>query len=333
MLFTDLKSQVIDFASKIQNMKADHEKRKTEIRETYVSGKIPIYSKEENERYEKAVRTARLKAINKLNDSVDKLETSEGGITDKIDVEVLNELNVVALSGIGLTATELSNVGEKVLASGSAICCRKLSEIASQSGFDIDMPDPMKARNILYQASGEMLEFFKNYSGVTQYDANSNIGEERYQFMANGNFLNSYEKQFERATSSNLARIKSIYDEAQESGHKETIQEAEQQFKKMVQSTELPEVKPSAAAEYAQKYSAHMNPKVNEAQAKFMQPNTDVKTRRAPRPAERPDISLDMNVSNASQYAKLASEKAFMNAAKLIDNSAELSEDKSPVTI
>lgn len=123
------------------------------------------------------------------------------------------------------------------------------------------------------------------------------------------------------------------YDEAQESGHKETIQEAEQQFKKMVQSTELPEVKPSAAAEYAQKYSAHMNPKVNEAQAKFMQPNTDVKTRRAPRPAERPDISLDMNVSNASQYAKLASEKAFMNAAKLIDNSAELSEDKSPVTI
>lgn len=151
--------------------------------------------------------------------------------------------------------------------------------------------------------------------------------------MTNGNFLNSYEKQFERATSSNLARIKSAYDKAQESGHKDTIQAAEQQFRNMIQSTELPEAKPSAAAEFAQKYSARMNPEVNEAQVKFMQPNADIKSKRAPHPEERPDISLNTNVSNASQYARLASEKAFMNAAKLVDDSAELSEDKATVTI
>lgn len=161
MLFTDLKPQVVDFSVKIQGMKADHEKKNMEIRETYASGKIPIYLKEEDERYKKAVQAARAEAIGKLNDSVNKLENSEGGVTDKIDAALLNELNAISESGIGLTATELSNVGEKVLASGFAICCRKLSEIATQSGFDIDMPDPTRARNILYQASGEMLEFFK----------------------------------------------------------------------------------------------------------------------------------------------------------------------------
>lgn len=325
MEFTELKKQVITFGQKMQNIRADHEKRIVEIRKTYVNAKVPQFVRDENERYQKAVQSERLAAINTLNDSVKKLEVSQnGGITDRIDTAMLNELNIIAGTNMGLTAAELKAVGQRVLASGSAICCRKLTDIAQQSGYQLHLPDPVDAKKVLYGASEQILNFFKFYDGSNPYASNVPYGSSKYGLMASGRFLDDYEKQFERATANTLADMRKTLEDAEGKGNADAITEAAEKLKEMVQSDSLPEEKTSAAAEFARKYNEKMCPKNSNQQPMFIQPSPGVKSKRAPQPAQRPDISLDSSVSFAAQAAQRASEKAWEEAARLVDNSAEI---------
>lgn len=325
MEFVGLKNQVVAFGKKMQSIKADHEKKVVEIKKTYVNAKIPQFVRDENERYQKAVQSERLAAINTLNDSVKKLEASQnGGITDKIDTVMLNELNAISQSNMGLTAAELKAVGQRVLASGSAICCRKLTDIAHQSGYQLHLPDPAEAKKVLYEASEQILNFFKFYDGSNPYASNVPYGSSKYGLMASGRFLDDYERQFERATANTLADTRKALEDAEGKGNADAITEAAEKLKEMVQSDSLPEEKPSKGAEFARKYSEKMCPKNSNQQPMFIQPSPGVKSKRAPRSAQRPDISLDTSVSFAAQAAQRASEKAWEEAARLVDNSAEI---------
>lgn len=325
MKFVELKNQVVTFGQKMQNAKTDHEKKIVEIKKTYASAKIPQFVRDEDERYKKAVQSERLTAINKLNDSVKKLEASQnGGITDKIDTVMLNELNAISQSNMGLTAAELKAVGQRVLASGSAICCRKLTDIAQQSGYQLHLPDPAEAKKVLYEASEQILNFFKFYDGANPYASNAPYGSSKYGLMASGRFLDDYERQFDRATANTLADTKKALEDAEEKGNADAITEAAEKLKEMVQSDSLPEEKPSKAAAFARRYSEKMGPRNGNQQPMFIQPSPGVKPKRAPRPAQRPDIGLDTSVSFAVQTAQRASEKAWEEAARLVDNSAEI---------
>lgn len=325
MEFVGLKNQVVTFGKKMQNIRADHEKKIVEIKKTYVTAKIPQFVRDEDERYQKAVQSERLAAINTLNDSVKKLEASQnGGITDKIDTVMLNELNAISQSNMGLTAAELKAVGQRVLASGSAICCRKLTDIAHQSGYQLHLPDPAEAKKVLYGASEQILNFFKFYDGSNPYASNTPFDSSKYGLMASGRFLDDYEKQFERATANTLADTRKTLEDAKGKGNADAITEAAEKLKEMVQSDSLPEEKASAAAEFARKYNEKMCPKNGNQQPMFIQPSPGVKSKRAPRPAQRPDITLDTSVSFAAQAAQRASEKAWEEAARLVDNSAEI---------
>lgn len=325
MEFAELKNQVVTFGKKMQSVRADHEKKIVEIKKTYVNAKIPQFVRDENERYKKAVQSERLAAINTLNDSVKKLEASQnGGITDKIDTVMLTELNAISQSNMGLTAAELKAVGQRVLASGSAICCRKLTDIAHQSGYQLHLPDPAEAKKVLYEASEQILNFFKFYDGANPYASNAPYGSSKYGLMASGRFLDDYERQFDRATANTLADTKKALEDAKEKSNADAITEAAEKLKEMVQSDSLPEKKESMAAEFARKYNEKMCPKNVNQQPMFIQPSPDVKSKRAPRPAQRPDIGLDTSVSFAAQAAQRASEKAWEEAARLVDNSAEI---------
>ena len=300
-------------------------KRLLRSKKTYVSAKIPQFVRDEDERYKKAVQSERLTAINKLNDSVKKLESSQsGGITDKIDTVMLNELNAISQSNMGLTAAELKAVGQRVLASGSAICCRKLTDIAQQSGYQLHLPDPAEAKKVLYEASEQILNFFKFYDGANPYASNAPYSSGKYSLMASGRFLDDYERQFDRATANTLADTKKALQDAEEKGNADAITEAAEKLKEMVQSDSLPEEKASAAAEFARKYNEKMCPKKGNQQPMFIQPSPGVKSKRAPQPAQRPDISFDTSVSFAAQAAQRASEKSWEEAARLVDNSAEI---------
>nr|UVX69716.1 MAG: hypothetical protein [Bacteriophage sp.] len=325
MEFVELKNQVVMFGKKMQSVRADHEKKIVEIKKTYVNAKIPQFVRDENERYQKAVQSERLAAINTLNDSVKKLEASQnGGINDKIDTVMLNELNAISQSEMGLTAAELKAVGQRVLASGSAICCRKLTDIAHQSGYQLHLPDPAEAKKVLYEASEQILNFFKFYDGSNPYASNVPYGSSKYSLMASARFLDDYEKRFERATGNTLADTRKALEDAEGKGNADAITEAAEKLKEMVQSDSLPEEKPSKGAEFARKYSEKMGPRNGNQQPMFIQPSPGVKSKRAPRPTQRPDISLDTSVSFAAQAAQRASKKAWEEAARLVDNSAEI---------
>lgn len=317
-MFDILKEEFKANTVKMQQIRAAHEKKEKEIRDIYAPGKIPQFLHEEEENYKSAMKKARLDAINQLNTSIKKLENEQGGMTATIDTELLATLNAVGGSGVGLNAAELRELGEKVLASGSSICARKLSEIAEESGISLTMPDPEKAKSVLYEAAEKIMSFYRNYNGASKYRTDMQTDESRYYFMADGKFLDEYGKRYGLATTNDLARIKEDVVEAQETGSKETIEEtieaASEQFRKMVRADDLPEKKPSEASEYAKAYSARMCPleKDLQPQVAFMRPSPGIVSKRVPKPKARPDLTYSIEDTVASTAAKELSERAFL---------------------
>ena len=313
-MFDILKEEFKANTVKMQQIRAAHEKKEKEIRDIYAPGKIPQFLHEEEENYKSAMKKARLDAINQLNTSIKKLENEQGGMTATIDTELLATLNAVGGSGVGLNAAELRELGEKVLASGSSICARKLSEIAEESGISLTMPDPEKAKSVLYEAAEKMMSFYRNYNGVDKYRADMRTDESRYYFMADGKFLDDYERRYETATTNNLSRIKEAVAKAQETGHEETIEAASEQFRKMVRADDLPEKKPSEASAYARAYSARMCPSEKDLQPQvaFMRPSPGIMSKRVPKPKARPDLTYNTADTAASTAAKELSERAFL---------------------
>ena len=313
-MFDVLKKEFIANTVKMQQIRAEHEKKVKEIRDVYAPGKIPQFLHEEELSYTAAMKKARLDAINQLNTSIKKLENEQGGMTATIDTELLATLNVVGNSQMGLTAAELRELGEKVLSSGSSICARKLSEIAEESGISLTMPDPEKAKSVLYEAAEKMMSFYRNYNGADKYRADMQTDESRYYFMADGKFLDDYERRYETATTNNLSRIKEAVAKAQETGHEETIAAASEQFRKMVRADDLPEKKPSEASAYARAYSARMCPSEKDLQPQvaFMKPSPGIVSKRVPKPKARPDLTYNTADTAASAAAKELSERAFL---------------------
>lgn len=313
-MFEILKEEFKSNTVKMQQIRAEHEKKVKEIRDVYAPGKIPQFLHEEELSYTAAMKKARLDAINQLNTSIKKLENEQGGMTATIDTELLATLTTVGNSGMGLTAAEIRELGEKVLASGSSICARKLSEIAEESGISLTMPDPEKAKSVLYEAAEKMMSFYRNYNGVDKYRADMRTDESQYYFMADGKFLDDYERRYETATTNNLSRIKEAVAKAQETGHEETIEAAAEQFRKMVRADDLPEKKPSEASAYAKAYSARMCPSEKDLQPQvaFMKPSPGIVPKRVPKPKARPDLTYNTADTAASTAAKELSERAFL---------------------
>ena len=163
MEFDVLRKHFKENTERMQLIRATHESKVKEIRETYREEKVTQYLHDEEKRYKVQLQNARVDAIETLNKNVKKIESAQGGMDSHIDTALLTELNAISASGLGLTASELKNIGQKVLSSGSAICARKLIEIAEMSGIKLTMPDPDKARSVLYECAEELLDFYKHY--------------------------------------------------------------------------------------------------------------------------------------------------------------------------
>lgn len=310
MEFDILRKQFKENVERMQLIRATHESKMQEIRETYREEKTAQYLQDEENRYKVQMQNARVDAIEKLNKSVKKIEVAQGGMDSHIDTALLTELNAISSSGLGLTASELKNIGQKVLSSGSAICARKLTEIAEISGIKLTMPDPEKARTALYECAKELLDFYKGYDGAAQYKINTSIDESKYCFKLNGKFIDEHERKFDASTSSNLLETKKIVEEAKGNTKEKTLENALNEFRKMVSAEDIPEKKKSDAAEFVKKYNSKMNPSnMPQPQVAFMRPSPGVTTKRIPRPKARPNFNVTENKSDASSYAKEYCEK------------------------
>ena len=309
-MFNVLKEEFKANTLKMQQIRAVHERKEKEIRDVYAPGKIPRFLHEEEKNYKSAMKKARLDAINQLNASVKKIESAQGGMDSHIDTALLTELNAISASGLGLTASELKNIGQKVLSSGSAICARKLIEIAEMSGIKLTMPDPDKARSVLYECAEELLDFYKHYDGTAKYKTNKSIDEGKYCFKLNGKFIDEHEKKFEAATSSNLNQTKKAVEEAEEDKKEKTLENALNEFRKMVSTEDVPEQKKSDAAEFVKAYNSKMNPSnMPQPQVAFMRPSPGVVSKRVPKPKARPDLTYNTADTPASTAAKELSQK------------------------
>lgn len=305
MEFDILRKQFKENTERMQLIRATHEAKMKEIRETYREEKTAQYLHDEENRYKVQLQNARVDAIEKLNKSVKKIESAQGGMDSHIDTALLTELNAISSSGLGLTASELKNIGQKVLSSGSAICARKLTEIAEISGIKLTMPDPEKARTVLYECAEELLDFYKGYDGTAQYKTNTSIDESKYCFKLNGKFIDEHERKFDAATSSNLLETKKIVEEAKGKTKEKTLENALNEFRKMVSAEDIPEKKKSDAAEFVKKYNSKMNPSnMPQPQVAFMRPSPGVTTKRIPRPKARPNFNVTENKSDASEFVK-----------------------------
>ena len=309
-MFNVLKEEFKANTLKMQQIRAVHERKEKELRDVYAPGKSPRFLHEEEKNYKSAMKKARLDAINQLNASVKKIESAQGGMDSHIDTALLTELNAISASGLGLTASELKNIGQKVLSSGSAICARKLIEIAEMSGIKLTMPDPDKARSVLYECAEELLDFYKHYDGTAKYKTNMSIDEGKYCFKLNGKFIDEHEKKFEAATSSNLNQTKKAVEEAEEDKKEKTLENALNEFRKMVSTEDVPEQKKSDAAEFVKAYNSKMNPSnMPQPQVAFMRPSPGVVSKRVPKPKARPDLTYNTADTPASTAAKELSQK------------------------
>lgn len=310
MEFDVLRKHFKENTERMQLIRATHESKVKEIRETYREEKVTQYLHDEEKRYKVQMQNARVDAIETLNKNVKKIESAQGGMDSHIDTALLTELNAISASGLGLTASELKNIGQKVLSSGSAICARKLIEIAEMSGIKLTMPDPDKARSVLYECAEELLDFYKHYDGTAKYKTNMSIDEGKYCFKLNGKFIDEHEKKFEAATSSNLNQTKKAVEEAEEDKKEKTLENALNEFRKMVSTEDVPEQKKSDAAEFVKAYNSKMNPSnMPQPQVAFMRPSPGVVSKRVPKPKARPDLTYNTADTPASTAAKELSQK------------------------
>lgn len=310
MEFDVLRKHFKENTERMQLIRATHESKVKEIRETYREEKVTQYLHDEEKRYKVQLQNARVDAIETLNKNVKKIESAQGGMDSHIDTVLLTELNAISASGLGLTASELKNIGQKVLSSGSAICARKLIEIAEMSGIKLTMPDPDKARSVLYECAEELLDFYKHYDGTAKYKINMSIDEGKYCFKLNGKFIDEHEKKFEAATSSNLNQTKKAVEEAEEDKKEKTLENALNEFRKMVSTEDVPEQKKSDAAEFVKAYNSKMNPSnMPQPQVAFMRPSPGVVSKRVPKPKARPDLTYNTADTPASTAAKELSQK------------------------
>lgn len=313
MEFDVLRKHFKENTERMQLIRATHESKVKEIRETYREEKVTQYLHDEEKRYKVQLQNARVDAIETLNKNVKKIESAQGGMDSHIDTALLTELNAISASGLGLTASELKNIGQKVLSSGSAICARKLIEIAEMSGIKLTMPDPDKARSVLYECAEELLDFYKHYDGTAKYKTNMSIDEGKYYFKLNGKFIDEHEKKFEAATSSNLNQTKKAVEEAEEDKKEKTLENALNEFRKMVSTEDVPEQKKSDAAEFVKAYNSKMNPSnMPQPQVAFMRSSPGVVPKRVPKPKARPDLTYNTAETPASAAAKELSERAFL---------------------
>lgn len=304
MEFDVLRKHFKENTERMQLIRATHESKVKEIRETYREEKVTQYLHDEEKRYKVQLQNARVDAIETLNKNVKKIESAQGGMDSHIDTALLTELNAISASGLGLTASELKNIGQKVLSSGSAICARKLIEIAEMSGIKLTMPDPDKARSALYECAEELLDFYKHYDGTAKYKTNMSIDEGKYCFKLNGKFIDEHERRFDVATSSDLSETKKAVAETTEDKEK-TLENALNEFRKMVSTADIPEQKKSDAAEFVKAYNSKMNPSnMPQPQVAFMRPSPGVVSKRVPKPKARPDFNVTESMSEASEFAK-----------------------------
>lgn len=205
------------------------------------------------------ITAIRQKYLEQLDEATANMRSRNSGkyCENYIDFQLLEKLNIIANSGVPLTASELESLTRKAMSSRSSLCVRKCQLMAKSSGLELSVPSEEAANAVLDETDRRIREIIQEYSGKP-------TGRVDGHYMAiavwvEGTFLDALEKRYEAATVEDIT-ISTI------SVEEYTAQKKEKQQKKGVEVVETGHLgistKPtdgsSVAAQYARKYSHRM---------------------------------------------------------------------------
>lgn len=250
--FDNFRAILSQFTSEISPLAAEKAKRVEKIKKTYLPDVQKVEIEKLNTEFEKREKEIRAEHLHTLEATVHVMKSAEQGkTTSRIDFNLLSELNALSTTGIPLTKYEISQYAERSLLSGSSICCRKIVDMARKSGFKLSMPDGSTASAILDSVAEQMNTCIRRFDGNSTIDNNTTTDEIVIKMVADGNFLNALERQFESVTVSDL-----VIDEIDENGN--VIQREEERKIPLNYSISFDGNEESPAAKYAKEYSERM---------------------------------------------------------------------------
>ena len=193
------------FRDELEPLASEKARKADEIKRTF----LPAIQSEKltalDQTYSARGKEIRGEFLHLLKTQVDTMQESEQGkITSKIDFELLNELNILASTGIPLTRDEISSYAEKAMLSGSSICCRKIQKMATDSGYSLRIPDEQAATSVLNETAERLNMFIRSFDGSVSMDNWTTTDQRQIKMMASGAFLDGLEAAFENCTVSDL---------------------------------------------------------------------------------------------------------------------------------
>ena len=184
-----------------------------------------------------------------------------------IDYDLLNKMNIISQSGVELTEAELSDFCREAMRSRSEFCIRKCQLMAKDNHFNLEVPSEAKANNVLDEVEKIANKVVSQYTGkLTGLEKGyfGNDGESMsIKVYAEGNFLNNYERQYEKQTIEDI-RISYISKENYSDLEAEKKKKAENQPVELVNADKVnintkSTSEDSPAAKYAKAYSERMS--------------------------------------------------------------------------
>ena len=239
----------------------------------YNQNALPEQIKKIRSEYAKRYALVRENALTKVKNETQAIKQRNQGKfkLDFIDLELLNEINIVAASGVQMTESEVEAYCRRALASRSSFCVRATQNLAKKSGMRLDAPTEDKAVRVVDQANNRMCAIIEKYDGRFQFgdiNRDQSIVMDAHGFGENG-FLSRLEREYQNCT---LEDIKITEMSRKEFDVKEAVARVESQ-KNPIELAEVGEnigvsAKPdgsrSSAAQFAREYSARMNQKTTE---------------------------------------------------------------------
>lgn len=171
-------------SEKVGNIRAEHSNLITAIRQKYL------------EQLDEATANMRSRNAGKYS-------------ANFIDFPLLEKLNIIANSGVPLTASELESLTKDAMSSRSSFCVRKCQLMAKSSGLELSVPSEEAANAVLDETDRRIREIIQEYSGKP-------TGRVDGHYMAivvwvEGTFLDALEKRYEAATVEDITILSLIH--------------------------------------------------------------------------------------------------------------------------
>lgn len=256
-----------DFSKDMELWKTCEEDDIADAERKYNQNALPEQIKKIRSEYAKKYALVRENALTKVKNETKSIKQRNQGKfkPDFVDLELLNEINAIAASGVQMTESEVEAYCRRALASRSSFYVRAVQNIAKKSNIRLNVPTEDTAVQVIDAADKRLRKIISIYDGEFKFgdrNKDQSLIMDSHGWGDSG-FLGRLEKEYQSAT---LEDIKISQMSRKEFETKSAVARVEQ-MKKPVESVEIGEDigirakddgSKSVAAQYAKKYSQKM---------------------------------------------------------------------------